>query len=150
MGGWDIYYSELLDGVYQKPVNIGAPLNTQFLEAAPVIAPDDSYLLYTAGGYEDSLGSEDLYVSFRSEHGWTRGLNLGATVNSTNSDKFPSISPDGKYIFFVSERYPDRTYKFTDATYDELMQRNIAGNNGLGGDVYWVSSKVIESLRPPN
>ncbi|MCP3981836.1 MAG: hypothetical protein GY716_21240, partial [bacterium] len=72
---------------------------------------------------------------------------LGAAVNSPAADKFPTLSPDGKYLFFVSHRGADRSYVFSDLTYDQLMRRNLGPRNGEG-DVYWVSTEVIHRLRP--
>lgn len=149
LGMFDLYYSELIDGSYQKAVNIGAPLNTEFSESAPFISPDESFLVYSAYGYDDSVGGIDLYVSFRNDNGtWSEGINLGEGVNSKYDDKFPALSPDGAYLFFVTDRHPDRSYVFSDMTYEELMDLNLRSENGLGGDVYWVSSDVITSLDP--
>jgi hypothetical protein len=149
LGMYDFYYSELIDGSYQKAVNMGAPLNTEFSESAPYISPDESFLVYCAYGYDDTMGGIDLYVSFRNETGtWSEGINLGEGVNSKFDDKFPTLSPDGEYLFFVTDRYSDRSYVFSDMTYEELMDLNLRSENGLGGDVYWVSTDVITSLDP--
>ena len=147
-GEYDIYYSRLIDGVHEQARNLGSPVNTEFSEGAPFVAPDESFLVYSAFGGPDSLGSIDLYVTFRMEDGtWTPGVNLGPDVNSADADKFPSLSPDGKYLFFVSHRGADRSYVFSEMTYDELMERNLGPRNGEG-DVYWVSAEVIHRLRP--
>jgi len=148
LGGYDIYYSRLVDGSHEKARNLDAPVNTEFNEGAPFVAPDESFIIYSSFGEPDSLGSIDLYVTFRSEDGtWTPGVNLGPDVNSPSADKFPSLSPDGKYLFFVSHRGADRSYVFSDMTYDELMRRNLGPRNGEG-DIYWVSAEVIHRLRP--
>ena len=148
IGQYDFYVSRLVDGRYEKPVNMGAPVNTEKVEAAPFISADGSYLLYCAVGYEDGQGSTDLYVAFRKDDGsWTRGYNLGDKVNTKHSEKFPSISPDGKYFFFVGAATAERQFKYSDLSYEEIMKQNLAGQNGLGGDVYWCSTSVIEKLR---
>jgi Tol biopolymer transport system component len=72
---------------------------------------------------EDNYGRSDLYVSFRKQDGsWTRAKNPGKNVNTSFGAYCPSISPDGKYIFFQSER---------------------SGN----GDIYWMDAKIIDKLR---
>ncbi len=148
LGDYDIYTSRLIDGSYEAPQNLGAPVNTEFTEAAPSVAPDESFIVYTAAGGRESYGSTDLYVTFRSDDGaWTPGINLGLEVNSTVEDKFSALSPDGRYLFFVSHRNADRSYVFSDLTYDELMARNQGPTNGQGS-VYWVSTEVIDRVRP--
>ncbi len=147
LGDYDIYYSRLVDGSYEAVRNLGAPVNTEFSEGAPFVAPDESFIVFSSYGGPDSDGSIDLYVTFREGDGtWSAAVNLGPEVNSPSADKFPSLSPDGKYLFFVSHRGADRSYEFSDLSYDELMRRNLGPMNGEG-DVYWVSAEVIHRLR---
>jgi len=68
------------------------------------IAPDESFLLFTAVGRPDSVGSFDIYVSFAKDGGWTPARNLGPEVNGPARDYSPRLSPDGKFLFFSSER----------------------------------------------
>ena len=148
LGEYDFYASELVDGVYQPAVNLGSPLNTKYSEAAPSVAPDESFLVYCVLGDPGSLGGLDLYVSFRQKDGnWGPGLNLGPEVNTEADEKFPALSLDGRYLFFVGDQGADRTYVYSDMTYAEAMRRNLGPMNGQG-DVYWVSTEVIDRLRP--
>jgi hypothetical protein len=50
------------------------------------------------------LGNGDLYISFNRGGGWTLPRNLGAPVNSIALDYTPSLSPDGKYLYWASNR----------------------------------------------
>lgn len=97
-------------------------INSEESEAHPFISPDESYLIFNStrpGG----AGEGDLYISYRDKDGsWGDAINL-ETLNTSEADWGATVSPDGKYIFFT---------------------RNITGN----GDIYWVSSKIIEELRP--
>lgn len=148
LGGFDFYYSEFINGEYQELKNLGAPVNTDKVEAGPCISPDGTYLLYCAHGYEDCLDHLDLYVAFKKEDGsWTKGYNLGDKVNSENTEKFPSISPDGKYFFFVGGYMPPRQFTYTDLDYEEMMKANLGPRNGMGDDVYWASTSIIEKIR---
>ncbi len=148
LGAYDIYAIEKVDGVYQPAKNLGAPLNTEYSEAAPFVAPDKSYIVYCILGHPDSIGGIDLYVSFRQDDGsWGPGINLGPGVNTPADEKFPAVSLDGRFLFFVGNKKPERSYIYTDMTYDEAMHRNLAPQNGEG-DVYWVDAAVIELVRP--
>lgn len=83
--------------------NLGAPVNTAGYEYEPMIAPDESYLIFMA--YRpDSLGASDLYLSWRRGNGWSEPRNLGSPVNSAAIEMSPERSPDGRYLFFASSR----------------------------------------------
>jgi hypothetical protein len=102
-GRFDLYRSDLKDGVYGDPVNL-APLNTQYDEWDPFIASDGSFLIFCSTKPE-GLGRDDLYITFRqSGGGWGPAVNMGPEVNSTGSENRPFVSRDGKYFFFTSTR----------------------------------------------
>ncbi|HZF16889.1 MAG TPA: hypothetical protein VE046_13195 [Steroidobacteraceae bacterium] len=83
--------------------NLGAPVNTASDEYEPLISPDGSYLIFMA--YRaDSLGGSDLYLSRSLGDSWTVPVNLGVPVNSAALEMAPTLSPDGKYLFFTSTR----------------------------------------------
>ena len=46
LGLQDIYLARFSGGKYEKPVNVGAPINSPAGENTPFIAPDGSYLLF--------------------------------------------------------------------------------------------------------
>ncbi|MEO0338730.1 MAG: hypothetical protein AAF242_05905, partial [Bacteroidota bacterium] len=117
----DIYYSKYIDGDFQKPVVLGAAINTEAYEADVFIAPDESYIIFCstrAGGY----GRGDLYISFKNNDGdWTPAVNMGAAINTSNYEYCPFVSKDGKYLFYTSKQ-----------------------------DIYWISTKILEDLKPEN
>ncbi len=120
----DIYVSPFLDGKYTTPKNLGPTVNSPFYEHSPYIAPDESYLIFTRIARGKSEANSDLFICFRKKDGsWTEAKNMGEPVNTPYSELCPSISPDGKYLFFVS------------------MQSGTT-------DVYWINSSFIKSLRP--
>lgn len=68
----------------------------------PFVASDESFILFDArkvGGY----GSADLYISFKKENGFSEPVNLGNKINTSAWDAMASLSPDGKYLFFIRE-----------------------------------------------
>ncbi len=119
----DIYRSRLVDGAYTRPERLEYSISTDFNDHDPFTAPDESYLIFTSdrpGGF----GGADLYISFKKHDGtWTEPKNMGEKINSEAYDFTPMLSPDGQYLFFT---------------------KNPGGN----GDIYWVSSKIIDAYRP--
>ena len=93
----DIYFARFSGDKYEKPVNVGAPINSPAGEESPFIAPDGSYLLFSR--------QYDLWVSFRnSAGGWAEPVKLGPDVNSPSIELCPIVTADGKYLFFLSQR----------------------------------------------
>lgn len=122
-----IYRSELNNGEYTKPELLPSTINIpgdSMLNQTPYIAPDESYLIYCSRSFTPVDDKGDLYICFRQSDGsWTDRIKLDDQINTKGMERFPSVSPDGKYFFF--NRY--------DPEYDE--------------DVYWMSASFIDSLR---
>jgi ankyrin repeat protein len=96
-GSSDIYLARFISGKYEKPVNLGEPVNSAAPETTPFIAPDGSYLLFSR--------EYDLWVSFRGADGaWSAPVKLGSEVNSPSIELCPIVTADGKYLFFLSQR----------------------------------------------
>ncbi|MEO1049366.1 MAG: hypothetical protein AAFX87_01990 [Bacteroidota bacterium] len=127
-----IRISRIKDGERETPKLLSQEINVGKWTAHPNIAPDESYLIWDSereGGYGDS----DIYVSFRQPDGsWGKAVNLGDQVNSALADFSSWITPDGKYLFFW------RTEEKT----------NADGTTSRESSKYWVSTQVIENLRP--
>ncbi len=124
----DIRYSRIVDGKYEEPKLLNKNINTG-KSFHPFIAPDESYLIFDSkreGGYGDS----DLYISFKQQDdSWGDPINLGDKINTEAWEASASVTPDGKYLFF---------------------NRNMGSDKYENVDIFWVSSQVIEELRPTN
>jgi Tol biopolymer transport system component len=88
----------------------------QAIDYTPYVSPDESFLLFAS--YRPHLGDkEDLYihVSFRNSDGiWSAPQRI-CDIQA----RFPSLSPDGRYLFFC----------------------------GDDGNIYWVDRKIIDALK---
>ena len=100
----DFYISSQNNGVWTKAEPIGPPLNTHGNEGAQCISPDGQYIYFTACNRDDGLGSCDIYFSKKTGNGWTTPVNLGSPVNTSAWESQPSISADGKNLYFASSR----------------------------------------------
>jgi WD40-like Beta Propeller Repeat len=131
------YRARLVDGKYATAENLGEPISTAADEYEPLIAPDESFLIFMVTGRPDSLGESDLYVSYRRDGQWTKPENLGNKINSLRIEYSPMISPDGKRFFWTSTR------NFTDAPLEKrldtraMMEKLRSAGNGLG-DIYQI------------
>jgi WD40-like Beta Propeller Repeat len=145
-GGIDLYRSRFVDGKYQEPENLGDEINTTFDEFEPFIAPDETFLIFMAGGRPDGLGGYDLYVSYNRNGRWTKAQNLGAPINSAADELSPRITFDGKYFFWASARSLIDKPKGKSWTLEELSTAYHGPGNGLG-DIYYIDVIALKIER---
>ena len=145
MGDADIWMSRFADGRYEEPENLGPSINTGLNDVDPFIAPDESYIIFCRR--DDGIGRFDLFISFRESDGsWTQAKNMGEPINSTASEICPSVSPDGKYFFFTSDRRTHKPFSERPITYEEKIEILTGPGNG-NGDIYWVDAGIIKTLQ---
>jgi len=97
-----IYRSRLVDGVYQQPELLSRRINSDHIDYCPWIAPDESYLLFASSR---PRSEEPLYIhiAFRSADGsWTEPQSIHQAIGFESPARFPSVSPDGRFLFFIS------------------------------------------------
>jgi Tol biopolymer transport system component len=145
-GQSDLYRARPLGDGFAEPENLGDAFNTEHDEFEPFVAPDQSYLIFMAGGRADGLGGYDLYISYNRDGSWTKAQNMGAPFNSKADEFSPKLSPDGRYFFWASAR------GFTDEpqprrlAYAELMRKMRSPGNGLL-DVYQIDVAALKLAR---
>ncbi len=99
----DIFVSEFVDGKYQAPKNIGSPVNTNDRESNPFISANEDYLVYFSSSNK-GFGDVDLYISFKNKEGWTPGLNLGNSINSSLAEFCPFVHEKEKRLYFARQK----------------------------------------------
>ena len=97
-GSFDIYTAKIIgENNFSEPKNVGKPISTEKYEFDPYISPDESFILFSI----NEKGNSSLYFSTKDEkNNWTEPQNLGDKINVTKQDFAPSLSADGKFIFF--------------------------------------------------
>lgn len=119
---FDIAKADKIGASYKKPQILSGGINSDNTEDGPYVSPDEKILIFESGkpgGY----GSNDLYICFKTKkRTWSEPINMGPKINTAASERFAGISPDGKYLFFGSDRN--------------------------GADVYWIEASIIQGLKP--
>ncbi|BAV94855.1 OmpA domain protein [Ichthyobacterium seriolicida] len=100
----DFYMSKKIDDKWQVGVPLSKNLNTLNNEGAHCISADGKYLFFTGCNKIDGYGSCDLYLSVKTKGGWSKPSNLGMVINTKYWEGHPSISSDGKTLYFSSSR----------------------------------------------
>lgn len=103
-GQEDFYVSHLSGKGWTYAVNAGAPLNTGQNEGAQSISSDGTYMYFTACDRSDGMGRCDIYYSHFDGRYWSQAINAGPPINSPFWDAEPSVSANGKMLFFASNR----------------------------------------------
>ncbi|MBN2669806.1 MAG: PD40 domain-containing protein [Bacteroidales bacterium] len=104
MGFGDIWVSNKVAGVWQKPVNIGPVINTEYDEIGVYIHPDGKTLFFSSEGH-NSMGMHDIFVSTLAEDGtWSKPVNLGYPINTTKDEIHFVLSASKNKAFISSNR----------------------------------------------
>lgn len=91
-------------GVWSMAERMPSPVNTTDNEGAQCISYDGRIMLFTACGRRDGTGRCDLYQSVWHNDHWGKPRNMGPAVNTGHWESQPSLSVDGKELYFVSDR----------------------------------------------
>lgn len=89
---------------WTPPVSISPKINSELNEGTCTISADGRTLIFTSCAGRESIGSCDLYVSRKTGNDWSEPENLGYLVNSREWESQPSLSADGRTLYFVSDR----------------------------------------------
>jgi len=132
LGGSGLYRARYADGAFQTPEKLDVLSQTNtIVDVEPFVAPDGSFVLFYSAGRPDNLTPNgkvgDLYIAFQDSAGkWSPPQNLGTRVNSEAEESTPTLSPDGKYLFFTSNRGVEQRFP----------------------DLYWIEASFLQTLSP--
>lgn len=97
----------------------------------PWVDPEEKFMLLSIQPEQGPPMRTDIGISYReSDNRWSKPVRIKGEMNTNHFERFPSLSPDGKFLFFIrstSERFV-----------------------GEGAHFYWVSTKIIEELGMKN
>jgi WD40-like Beta Propeller Repeat len=125
---WNISESKNRKGANATPSLMAYGINTTRYEDGAFVSSDGSYLIFESDRPESVEGSIDLYISFKNKKDqWCLPLNMGSKINTSFSERFAKVSPDGQFLFFGSTRNKSETSR--------------------GFDVFWIDAHIIVELR---
>ncbi|SDF69635.1 WD40-like Beta Propeller Repeat [Pedobacter terrae] len=104
-GNEDFWTAQFKNNTWSTATPLSSKINTtRYNEGAQTISPDGKYLFFTGCNRPDGLGRCDIYVSHREGKDWGEPYNVGQPVNSEFWESQPAISPDGRTLYFISNR----------------------------------------------
>jgi len=134
------------NGAWLNPEELEDPVNTEFDEGTPTFTPDGNTMYYTYCA-QDPEGSRtaEIYVSQRSSASWGAGTRTTIVKDSVTALGHPTVSPDGRYIYFVSDAIGGFGGK-------DLFRARIAGSDfgpmeNLGEDINTPGDEMFPYVR---
>lgn len=129
IGGKDIWHCrvEMLDNGLLRffdAENIGRPINTEKDDYAPFIHADNQTLYFASNGHY-GLGLSDIFVSHRTNDGWSEPQNIGYPINTNGDEAGFVVNAAGNKAYFSSDKVE---------------------NNGQRLDIYEIT--LPEAVRP--
>ncbi|CCH52712.1 OmpA/MotB domain protein [Fibrisoma limi BUZ 3] len=103
-GDEDLYVSSFNGETWSPPISLSSDINTVDNEGTASLSADGRTLVFTACQGRKGFGSCDLYVSRKTGTTWSAPDNLGPTINTRFYESQPSLSADGRRLYFVSDR----------------------------------------------
>lgn len=100
----DIVLSKMVNGKWTNPVSIADNINSPLNEGACTLSGDGKTLVFVSCNRKEGVGSCDLFITYNIGGVWSDPINMGENVNSKDWDSEPTISADGKTIYFSSLR----------------------------------------------
>lgn len=141
--------SELRNGVYQELEMLPDNVNILKDNFHGYISPDESFLIRPCYGRPDNIGAGwNYYITFRdNKNCWSDLINLGKEVNSVYCGGAPSVSADGKYLFFqgiaASGILDSLGHKLS---LEEIIDQEIKIPARGSTDIYWIDANTIMKL----
>ncbi len=91
-------------GQWMEPESLSENINSPGNEGTCTMSADGRQLIFTSCYGREGYGSCDLFISYRTGDTWSSPENLGAVVNGPSWESQPSLSADGRTLYFVSNR----------------------------------------------
>ncbi len=117
---------------FKPPVNLGPPVNTTWSEEDPFITADGQRLFFVSDR-NFPHNSMDIFMSVWTGTNWSEPIDLGPNVNSGSHEWSPSVSPDGKKLYFTAFGRPGSIggWDIWSSTWDSVQQQwGLAQNLG--------------------
>jgi outer membrane protein OmpA-like peptidoglycan-associated protein len=119
IGGGDNFYAEKTSAGWSQISAYPKSVNSSYWDCDGFLTADGKAFLFTSdrkgnignfhrGGYFFHgyyEGNTDIYISFRTDSGWTEPVNLGSAINTPYTERSPFLHPDGKTLYFSSDGY---------------------------------------------
>ena len=133
-------------GEWLAPEELEDEVNTEYDEGTPSFSPDGNTMYYSYCAQDpEGPHTAEIYISSRSSAKWGKGTRAMIVKDSVTALGHPSISPDGKYLYFVSDAVGGFGGK-------DLFRARVAGSDfgpmeNLGEDINTPGDEMFPYVR---
>ena len=101
----DVFFSKKNEkGEWERPEPVEGELNTEFDEGIVAFSPDAQTMYLTKARRElNAPTSVEIYTSTRSDAKWSAPVKFEITADTLSTFGHPAVSPDGEFLYFVSD-----------------------------------------------
>ena len=144
----DIFYSEKDDkGKWSRPEAIATGLNTDYDEGACCFTPDGKEMYLTQCVIDPaSPRFAQIVTSSRSDAAWGKVQKLEITQDTLSTYAHPAISPDGEWLYFVSDM-PGGMGGY-DIWRVRITPSGLGGVENLGAPINTPGDEMFPTFRP--
>ena len=144
----DIFYSEKDDkGKWGKPETIETGLNTEFDEGACCFSTDQREMYLTQCVTDPSYPRyATIAVAQRSDAAWGKATKMEITKDTLSSYAHPAISPDGQWLYFVSDMPGGKGG--LDIWRIRLTSAGLGGVENVGAPINTPGDEMFPTFRP--
>ncbi|MBN1415043.1 MAG: PD40 domain-containing protein [Bacteroidales bacterium] len=128
-GGLDLYKSEITNGDWGPPSNLGPIINSVFDEESPFLTPDGKKLFFSSQGHYN-MGGFDIFYSEKNNDTWLSPVNIGYPVNTPDDDLFfyPVDSGSIAYMSITDKEIrQSEIYRIMMTKYADPLRYTIVG-----------------------
>ncbi|MBC5634680.1 OmpA family protein [Parabacteroides hominis] len=134
------------NGAWLAPVELEDEVNTEFDEGTPSFSKDGNTMYYTYCAQDpEGPRTSEIYISSRSSAKWGKGTRANIVKDSVTALGHPSISPDGKYLYFVSDAVGG--YGGKDLFRARVMGSDFGPMENLGPDINTPGDEMFPYVR---
>jgi hypothetical protein len=137
--GRRLYRSKLVNGSYETPEPLPAPIDGGEEDSNQYVSPDGRFMIFMS---RRSGAEAGLYVSRFENGAWTSPSPLDARLNAAYAPYTPLISPDGKTFYFTSQKGAFDDPPIASMSYSKFVETMRAPGNGLG-DIYAMATEAL-------
>ncbi|NJN42548.1 MAG: OmpA family protein [Flammeovirgaceae bacterium] len=137
------------NGEWGEPESISSNINSRYNEGTCTISADGRQLIFTSCLGRKGLGNCDLFESKKIGDEWTEPENLGPKINSGAWESQPSLSSDGRILYFVSDRRGGLGERDIYVSYKEENGSWTTAEN-LGEDVNTINDEISPFIHVNN
>jgi len=145
----DFFISQWQNSGWNLAKNMGYPINTSDNEGAQTLSGDGRLMVFTACNRSDGLGRCDLYWSMRRGDKWSIPQNMRKPINTAYRETQPSITPDGRTLYFASDRPGGKGNHDIWVTYKDSADHWTVPEN-LGDSLNTTGTEMSPFIHPDN